>query len=128
MSEPLEPGVPPDVLRNALRRAVEKAGLRPVARQAKLSPRGVWLIINEGVQSHPATIAKLRDWYVTHAPRVLGMSNEMAAALLVNLLGELDGVHREYAADTIEAGLRIAHQRQGLKLPGWVEALRNRPA
>lgn len=127
MSEPLEPAVSLDVLRDAVERAVKEVGLREVARQVGLSPRGVTLVI-DGKKSRQTTLAKLQKWYLVHAPRVLGMSDEIGVAIRTYYLGRLEGVHREYAADMFEAGLRIAHQRQGLSLPGWVEALRNRPA
>jgi hypothetical protein len=125
VSEPLAPAVSLAVLRDALRRAVDQTSLRQVAREVGLSPRGVTLVIR-GVQSQKKTVAKLREWYARHGPAVVGMSGEMAAASLANLLEGLDGADREVAARAIVALLEAVHRGREADPPGWIDHLRSR--
>lgn len=127
MSEPSGTFVSLDVIREALRRAIDATSLRQVARDADLSPRGLTLVV-KGSKPRKSTVWKVRGWYARHAAANggTGVSDEMAAASLSTLLHGLDGPDREYAATAILGVLESFHRRREVVPPGWIDGVRKR--
>ena len=65
MSEPSGPFVPLDVLRRALRLAIDHTSLRQVAREVGMSPRGLGRAV-EFTEPRKSTLVKFRNWYARH--------------------------------------------------------------
>ena len=125
MSEPSRSSVPLEVVREALRRAIDVRSLRQVAREVGLSPRGLNLFLR-GNASQTRTARKLRDWYVLHGTEEVGASGDTAAASLGHLLDGLDGADREQGALMILGILEMLHRRRDRLPPGWIEDLLHR--
>jgi hypothetical protein len=119
MSAP--PGV--DVLRESVRRASEATSLRAVADQIGLTHRSVRMFL-DGSEPRPATIRKLREWYVRHAAETHAVSEETAAAALALLFEEVPESIRDRATGDVLDVVRRAYREAGMKPPGWVKEMR----
>ncbi|HEX8904387.1 MAG TPA: hypothetical protein VF771_06065, partial [Longimicrobiaceae bacterium] len=64
-----------DAVRQALRSAVERDGLRPVARAVGMTPTGLAKALGSGVAPRGSTQTKMRDWYVRNG-RALGPAEQ----------------------------------------------------
>lgn len=125
MSEPSRSSVPLEVVREALRRAIDVRSLRQVAREVGLSPRGLNLFLR-GNASQTRTARKLRDWYVLHAAEDVGASGDTAAASLGHLLDGLDAADREQGVLMILGILEMLHRRRDRPPPAWIDDLLHR--
>ncbi|HET7460880.1 MAG TPA: hypothetical protein VFJ82_06520 [Longimicrobium sp.] len=114
-------GAPPDdVLRAALRDALEKSSLRTVAEQVGLTHRGLKLYITGVSRPRAATARKLREWYVREASAHAGADETTARAAINVLLGGLpEGQKGRAAAKVIEA-VRQAFSEAKMEPPDWI--------
>ncbi|HEX8694384.1 MAG TPA: hypothetical protein VF746_18325 [Longimicrobium sp.] len=126
MSEPSGSIVSLDVLRRVFRLAIDRTSLRQVAREVGISPRGLALFL-KGSQPHRATLVKFRNWYARYAPVVVGVSADVAAVSLANLLEGLDGTDREYGVLVITGVVETLHRRRENDPPDWIDGVRRRP-
>lgn len=102
-------------IRQALRDAERRAGLRALGRQIGITAAAARNIM-DGARPRGATRDKLRAWYVQHAPK--GEPNAGHAALDLLAAGiapELRGAFREGVA----ALVGTLHGEAGLPLPVW---------
>jgi hypothetical protein len=118
------------IIREALRRAVDRGSLRQVAREVGLSPRGLTLVMEgTGARKERArTLTRLRDWYLLHGAAVVGSSDDVAAAAFDVILEELDPDDRDDVMEMVLAVVEQKHRRRGRAPPGWIEGLRRRRA
>lgn len=116
--------VPLDVLRAALRSAVDTRGLRPVAVEVKMSPTGLEKSLRPDTAVRPKTLQKMRWWYVRNAARFTGATDETArAALDVLLEGVPPGGPRRELERRIAAEIAALHRQQKTKPPEWIGRL-----
>ena len=122
MAPPRAP-VPLDVLRAALRLAIELSSLRQVARETGLTPSGLEIALVSRRPRHK-TLRKMQDWYVRHAAAVGCADVHTARAAFEVLLEGLPHDRRDaLVADTL-AKLGAAHRECGSNPPGWMAKLR----
>ncbi|HEX5726123.1 MAG TPA: hypothetical protein VFX98_11695 [Longimicrobiaceae bacterium] len=116
MSAP--PGL--DVLRESVRTAVAASSLRSVAEQIGLSHRGLGLFLN-GSEPRPATVRKLREWYVRHGAETHAVSEDTVATALALLFDEVPENVRERATAEVLDVVRRAYREAGMKPPKWAK-------
>lgn len=107
-----------DVLRTAVRRAVEATSLRGVARDIGMSAPGLQHFLDGGTPFR-RTLRNLMAWYTRESATRREISDETVHAALAILL---EGVPPEARAEMerkVIAVLRSAYSEQGLKPPGW---------
>jgi hypothetical protein len=108
-----------DVVRQALRSAVERDGLRPVARAVGLTPTGLTKALDPSTSPRGSTQTKMREWYVRNAG-ALGPTEQTVRAALAVLL---DGVPEASMGDAIGevvGVLRRLYRSVGVAPPEWM--------
>lgn len=111
-------------LRAAVATAVDALGLRPVAREVGMDPRGITKLL-KGAHPRPQTRQKLERWYVQRLASGGGaVGPEAARAALRVLVQDLAPSHREAAIQATVERLVEVYRRVESPLPRWLEALR----
>ena len=114
-----------DMLREALRRRVEKTSVRQVAAEVKMSHGGVYNLISGDVAPYGKTLTKLRAWYLDQSARGEGTLNVEAARYLVEqLLAAVPSSLRAAAGAEMLDKLEALFDRFEVPLPAWVDRLR----
>ena len=114
-----------DMLREALRRRVEKTSVRQVAAEVKMSHGGVYNLISGDVAPYGKTLTKLRAWYLDQSARGEGTLNVEAARYLVEqLLAAVPSSLRAAAGAEMLDTLEALFDRFEVPLPAWVDRLR----
>jgi hypothetical protein len=115
-----------DLLRRAVRQAVEATSLRGVARELAMSPSGLQKFY-EGATPLPLTRRKLERWYA--ATRAAQPLDAGAAVRILRVLGHglLPG-RREAAVHAMLESLARAHSAAAVPHPEWLTELRLLPA
>jgi hypothetical protein len=111
-----------EVVRQALRAAVERDGLRPVARAVGMTPTGLSKALETSLSPRSSTQTKMRDWYVRHG-RAIGPSTYSARIALEMMLEGLPEPHR---ADGIAQMLQLIeriYRNSGVHPPEWLRKL-----
>lgn len=104
-----------NTIRQAIRDALRTTGLRDIGRQVGLSATGVKNFL-EGTVPYERNVAKLRAWYVQHAPKLEARTGLAALDVLVEgIAPELRGAFREGVAELVGE----LHGEAGLPLPVW---------
>jgi hypothetical protein len=116
--------VPLEVLLDALRRAVEAGSYRAVAKEAKLAPRALKMLV-EGETTAPRskTLRLLRAWFA----RELAGANHAAVAVVQELLAGLPVSAHGAGASAIAKTVIDLHERSGVEPPAWAIALTTGP-
>jgi hypothetical protein len=116
--------VPLEVLLDALRRAVEARSYRAVAKEAKLAPRALKMLV-EGETTAPRskTLGLLRAWFA----RELAGANHAAVAVVQELLADLPVSAHGAGASAIATTVIDLYRRSGVEPPAWAVALTNGP-
>jgi len=119
--------VPLDVIRAALREAVQRDGLRAVSRAVPVDSSNLLKLL-DGSNPRAPTRQKLTRWYLERAATPGGADGEAARAALAVLTASLRGEHQDEAVHALKEALRGVHARRGLPEPGWLrnEAVRER--
>ena len=108
-----------EVVRQALRSAVDRDGLRPVARAVGMTPTGLAKALDAGTAPRGSTQTKMREWYVRHA-RALGPGEQTVRAALGLLLDGLpEAAVAEGVAELVYV-LRRIYRSVGLEPPEWM--------
>jgi hypothetical protein len=77
--------VPLEIVRQALRSAVDRDGLRPVARAVGMTPTGLSKALDTSISPRASTQTKMRDWYVRNS-RGIGPNTYSARIALEMML------------------------------------------
>ena len=120
---PPAPRRPPsefDTYRQALRDAIDRSGLRPMAEVVGMSPTGLQKVI-DGSEPRARTRERIREWYVERAG-LDALPARDAALLLRRLVGTLQEPERGMLA-VLEA-VDAAYRGEGTSPPAWVDAVR----
>lgn len=113
------------MLREALRRRVEKTSVRQVAAEVKMSHGGIHHLITGDVAPYGKTLTKLRAWYLDQSARGEGALNVEAARYLVEqLLAVVPPSLRAAAGAEVLDKLEAVFERFEVPLPPWVDRLR----
>lgn len=117
-----------ELIRDAVRRAVQRDSLRSVARELEMSPSGLRGFI-DGANSYGKTKEKLRVWYALH----LGdsgseLSPETAAGLVETLLREIPDSRRAAARDRVLGAFAGAFEAAEVAPPAWTGVPRRKTA
>lgn len=111
-------------LREVAAARVEATSLRQVAREVKLTPRGLWYFL-EGGEPRSATRRKLETWYVRFAADQEGeVDTETVSAALEVLSRSLPQNRRAQAVSRAVHLYEELHQEAGTPLPEWIRRLR----
>jgi AcrR family transcriptional regulator len=114
-----------DMLREALRRRVEKTSVRQVAAEVKMSHGGVYNLISGDAAPYGKTLTKLRAWYLDQTARGEGTLNVEAGRYLVEqLLATVPSSLRAAAGAEMLDKLEVLFERFEVPLPAWVDRLR----
>lgn len=122
LTEPASARIPHDVLRAALRGAVESSSLRTVAEQVGLTHRSIQLYITGATRPREATARKFREWYVREASARPGADEATVQAAIEVLLGDLPPTERARAASELREAVRRAYGRAKMAPPKWLES------
>jgi hypothetical protein len=114
--------IPHDVLRAALRGAVESSSLQTVAEQVGLTHRSVHVFINGESRPREATARTVREWYVREASARPGAGVPTIRAAIEVLLGGLPAGERTRAEAELRGTVRRACTRAKITPPGWTAA------
>jgi hypothetical protein len=102
-------------IRQAMRDALSTTSLRAIGRAVGLTASGVKKFL-DGARPYESTQARLRAWYVSHAPTVDADAGHAALELLAEgIAPELRGAFREGVAELVGE----LHGEAGLPLPAW---------
>lgn len=113
------------MLREALRRRVEKTSVRQVAAEVKMSHGGVYNLISGDAAPYGKTLTKLRAWYLDQTARGEGTLNVEAGRYLVEqLLATVPSSLRAAAGAEMLDKLEVLFERFEVPLPAWVDRLR----
>lgn len=120
---------PVEMLRAALRLRIEHTSLRSVAREVGMSLGGFHGFL-AGTDAHPATLRKVRAWYVRESARQRAGSgppadDATAAAALAVLLEEIPPDARLDAAEALRTRLLEWCRDRGLRVPSWGAATKS---
>jgi N12 class adenine-specific DNA methylase/CheY-like chemotaxis protein len=110
-----------EVLRNAVRQAVERDGLRPTARGIGMTAPGLQKFL-DGSAPRGSTLLKVRHWYVA-AFKPGGTTPEGARLALDMVLDAIPASSRAEAVRDVAAALVRVHRAAGVGPPAWVDAL-----
>lgn len=107
-----------DQMRDAAKAHAASVGLRRAAEEIGLSFSGLRTLL-AGTSPYPATVAKLRAWYLSRSP----VEPEQARAILALLLEPLPAERRD--AVMRELAERVAEESRaaGVEVPAWVGAV-----
>lgn len=111
-----------EMVRQALRAAVERDGLRPVARAVGMTPTGLSKALETSISPRSSTQAKMRDWYVRHG-RGIGPSTYSARIALEMMF---EGLPEPQRADGIAQLLQLIdriYRANGVQPPEWLRKL-----
>jgi len=111
-------------LRGALAARVESSGLRPVAREVGMDPRGITKLL-QGARPRQSTLQKLERWYVrriAEADNPTGV--EDARAALAVLMYDVPPAARPQAVRETSAFLEVLYKRMRVPIPTWLSDLR----
>lgn len=117
---------PADVLRAALRLKIDQTSLRKVAREVGMSLGGFHGFLG-GTDAHPATLRKVRAWYVREMARrreeeSLQVDSATVEAALAVLLDDLPADLRADAEEALRAALSEWCAEHGARPPTWASA------
>lgn len=115
---------PADVLRAALRLRIDQTSLRKVAREVGMSLGGFHGFL-AGTDAHPATLRKVRAWYVREMARrreeeSLPVDSATAEAALAVLLEDIPADLRADAEEAMRSALTEWCGEHGARPPVWV--------
>ncbi|MBV9110841.1 MAG: hypothetical protein JO306_15630 [Gemmatimonadetes bacterium] len=114
-----------DMLREALRKRVEKTSVRQVAAEVNMSHGGVYNLISGDAAPYGKTLTKLRAWYLDQTARGEGTLNVEAGRYLVEqLLAAVPPSLRAAAGAEMLDKLEALFERFEVPLPPWVDRLR----
>jgi hypothetical protein len=115
-----------ELLRRAVRQAVESTSLRGVARELAMSPSGLQKFA-EGATPLPLTRRKLERWYA--GSRAAEPLDAGAAVRILRVLGHgLLPARRDAAVGAMLEALSRAHDAAAVSPPEWLAELRALPA
>ncbi|HEX2190486.1 MAG TPA: hypothetical protein VHG51_16375 [Longimicrobiaceae bacterium] len=106
-------------LRRAVTQAAETQGVREVARQVGMSPMGL-RNVTKGVQPHPRTWAKLREWYARERGAHVEMGEDAAPVALEAFLQLIAPTLRVPVREAIVGALGRLYGEAGLPAPAWL--------
>jgi hypothetical protein len=112
-----------DVIRAAVRTAIENSSVRQVARDVGMSPTGLTMAL-EAENPRAATMRKLREWYVRWAATERAIDPISVRAALDLLLGDLPARARDSFAERLLSEIEDLYRASRLKVPEWVTSLR----
>lgn len=108
-----------EVVRQALRSAVERDGLRPVSRAVGMTPTGLAKALDAATAPRGSTQMKMREWYVRHG-RALGPGEHTVRAALALLLEGLPEAAVAEGVTELVYVLRRIYRSVGLEPPEWM--------
>lgn len=111
-----------EVLREALRVAVEQEGLRPIARVVRMTPTGLNKALDDAHKPHAMTVRKMREWYINRG-LASGPDATMAYLALESLLEGVPGQQRHAGIERLVGLVREIYRESGVEPPEWVEKL-----
>ena len=111
-----------DVLREALRRAVEADSLRSVAKRAGMSAMGLKAFLAGGSPQR-RTEHKLRKWYVEHGASGPELSADTARICAELLMAGIPEAKRDPAVRELMGALEEIYRRKGVEPSGWTTLL-----
>jgi hypothetical protein len=110
-------------IRAAVATEVDAVGLRPVARQVGMDPRGITKFL-DGAHPRAQTRQKLERWYVQRVASGGGAAHPSAALSALRVLVQgLAPADREAAIQATAECLAEVYRRSEVPLPDWLEAL-----
>jgi hypothetical protein len=109
-----------EVLRESARQAADASSLRLVAGQVGMSARGLLKFL-DGSLPRRQTLLKLRDWYVRHAVREGGISEDTALAALAALTEGIPPRMVVRAVGNLIATARENYHDAGADQPAWIQ-------
>ncbi len=119
---PSEP-VRVEVIREAVRLAVEARSLRAVAREVRMSPMGLRHVLN-GRNPYKATLRKLTLWFITHGGEA-GAPLDVIRAAIHTLLEGLPDSGRASGTHALLAVVEQMHRTAGTQPPPWLAILQS---
>lgn len=119
---PSNGGAPIGAIRNAASAAVRATSLRSVASAVDMSPTGLRHFLN-GRTPYPATLRKLKAWYVRYQLSRREFSADVAQAGVAVLLEAIPEDQLAGATRQLLDALREIHRERGVAPPLWLEAL-----
>ncbi|HEX6747824.1 MAG TPA: hypothetical protein VF092_11075 [Longimicrobium sp.] len=108
-----------DVVRQALRAAIERDGLRPAARAVGMTPTGLAKSLDEAATPRSSTQRKMREWYVRNG-RGLGPDEETIRIALGLLLEGLPDPAMTEGRRAVVDVLRRVYRSTGMEPPRWM--------
>lgn len=109
-------------LRAAVALAIEKQGMRPVARQVGMSPMGV-RNVSLGKPLHEATWTKLREWYGREVEKQKQVQLQAAPVLLELLLRHVAPALREQVRRALVEDVGRVYAQAAMPVPSWLTTL-----
>lgn len=111
-----------EIIREALRIAVRRAGARPVARAVGMSPTGLTKALSADQCPLPQTELKMREWYLRQQ-RYLGPDPRTAHQALDLLLEGIPEHRQSLARRYMAEGAQRVYREVGAQPPAWVERI-----
>ena len=108
-----------ETVRLALRAAVDRDGLRPVARAVGMTPTGLLKALDDSTSPRGSTQVTMREWYVRNA-RSMGPSESTVREALGLLLEGLPDDAVVEGMHAVAEVLRQTYRSAKLEPPAWI--------